>query len=95
MVLRDAQHPARVEELGPWPFIYPLLHNQDVPGTQEKFLSRGQMSTLCTRHVLVHGTYPNEGWEGQPTTPDTYPCSNDPSTDKMDPHHRENPLTAV
>lgn len=58
MVLRDAQHPARVEELRPRPFNYPLLHNQDVPGTQEKFLSRGRMSASCARHVLVRGTYP-------------------------------------
>lgn len=40
MALTDAQHPDR-EELGPWPFIYPLLHNQDAPGMQEKFLSQG------------------------------------------------------
>lgn len=73
MVLTDAQHPARVEELKPWPFIYPLLHNQDVPGTQEKFLSRGQTSASCTQHVLVRGTYPSEGWERQPTPPDTFP----------------------
>lgn len=95
MVLTDAQHSARVEELRPWPFIYPLLHNQDVPGTQEKFLSQGQKNASCTRHVLLHGTYPNEGWERQPTAPDTFPHSSDSSTNKMHLHCRENPLTAV
>lgn len=53
------------------------------------------MSASCTPHILVHGMYPNEGWESQATTPDIFPHSNDPSANKMDLHCRENPLAAA
>lgn len=48
---------------------YPLLRNRDVPGSEKKFPSQGQISASCIQQVSVYGIYPNEVLKRQFTIP--------------------------
>lgn len=65
----DAQHTGGAEEVKVTALRYPLLHNQDVPASEKKFPSQGQIGASPIEHVPLYGTYPEEVLKRQFTIP--------------------------